>query len=755
MRRILLAAPVSIDLLNFEREAFIDEILNRTRLLFASYDPALGRFGIVDKDDPKTALSGDTSRSFVVSVNATDSTAIDVSGGTAVFSTGEVLVLDTGVERRSVPGGIGTTSVVYLEFSELETATRLTRWDTPANTMVDFLASSADYIKVDLKSTYDALTIAEKDLTIPLAVVSVQEVVTGVGTASTLVVDHTTTQLSVNRPWFSPVDIEHRSYHGSGVASTSNPHAISLNDVSASSTQTLFQIQLDHGMIVSKDKSLAKVPGKLCVETILEAAITEDTTGSVTGIVGGYWFATSNFPTLVIRATDTSTGFDYAPLQIKRTNKVFLLPSDQYVSGTDIEVTYLTTDAAEPSTATPITSLSFKQVGDRETVISEGLVVNSITADTLSFSDAGPVPQRFIVYMNSSGEFKRYPQTCASYVKLSSIGTTPQSFTQDLLGAAPLKLALQGAVPSPTLTVTVQVSGLDQNGSTISEDVTFTDATWTDNAAGTCTEEPQQFAYTINTFTSVFNYIVTTNIDSGPAASLAIYGDITPELTPELADILPVVDILWDGLQVCELEDIRPINTQMSLPRVTKYSGSSVASAEGTLVYTAGSLFNHWVEDFDQPKFITNKWSDDAADTLAGSVAFPPFDTKMRKIFDGLDLRDVYVSKPIAVRPHLDAPVALRFIPIEPGRDFKLYARYFDGTALWSPWLDSGSMFMPPYKVSLTGAVTPLVKWQMAVSGQCKGMIIVYVVDSVPGAGGGLPPEFAWDVGVWDDGAFS
>ena len=64
-------------------------------------------------------------------------------------------------------------------------------------------------------------------------------------------------------------------------------------------------------------------------------------------------------------------------------------------------------------------------------------------------------------------------------------------------------------------------------------------------------------------------------------------------------------------------------------------------------------------------------------------------------------------------------------------------------------------MFMPPYKVSLTGAVTPLVKWQMAVSGQCKGMIIVYVVDSVPGAGGGLPPEFAWDVGVWDNGAFS
>ena len=752
MRRLLLAAPVTIDLLNFEREAFVDEILQRTRLLFADYDSDLMRYGLVDRDDPRTALAGDLSRSFVVSVNSTLTSAINVSGGTAVFSSGEVLALDTGVEGLSVPGGLGTQSVVYLEFSEQETGIRLTRWDTDAATYVDFLDSSADYFKVSTRTAYESLTVADRDKTIPLALITVQEVVSGGGaSATTLVVDHTNTQLGSNRPWFSPVDVEHRSYQGSGIASSANPHAISLNDVSASATSTLFQLHLDHGMIVSKDKSLAKVPGKLCVETILEDAIIEDTAGTVTGVRGSYWFKTANFPTLILRATDAKeTKKDYAPIHIKRTNKVFLLPLDEYAATAgDIEVTYMTTDAAEPPTDTPLTQLEFKDIStDRETAVSDGLVVDSLTDPVLSFSDAGPIPQKYIVYLDSTGVFRHYPQTCASYVKLTDIGTTPQVFSQNLIGLAPVKVALQGAVSSPTLNVNIQITGEDQFGSTITDEVTFTSANWVDNASGTCSEEPSQFLTTTQSFTSLSNYVVVTNTDSGPGASIAMYGDITPELTPEIADILPVTEVMWDGLQVCELEDIRPINTHLELPRVTKFAGAALGSSEGTLVYTGGTLFNFWLEDFDQPKFITSEWSDN---DVAGDD--PPFETKMRKVFDGLDLHDLYVSKPIAVRPHVDSPAWLRFIPIEPDRNFKLYARYYDGLSAWSPWVGSGSMVMPPYSLNLTGATLPLTKWQMAVEGQCKGMIVVYVVDLA--AGGALPASFAYDIGVWDNGAFS
>jgi hypothetical protein len=749
MRRILLAAPITLDLLEFERQAFIDEILKRTRLLFGEVDPTLNRYGIVDSRDPRTALSSDTTRPLVVSVNVTDPATIDVSPGTAVFQSGEVIVLENGASRIAVPGGIGTKSVVFLKFDELELGPRLTRYETLANTYVDFLESDADYIQVLTRNDYDALSFEEKALTIPLAFITVQEVVVsgGGGTTTELVVDMTQDQLSTNRSWFTPVDIEHRSFVGSGVVSSSNPHGMSLNDVAASSAQTLFQLHLDHGMIVSKDRDLAKVPGKICEETILAGAISVDTTGSVTGILNALFFETTKFPTQLLRCTDAATKtFDFAPVQLPRKNVVFLLPNDQYVAGTDLTIYYMSTDAAEPPTGVPLTSLVFKQPVTLETLISGGFVVESIVNLEFTFEDASPIPQRFIIYLDRDGFFQRYPQTCGCYKRLTDIGFTLQTFDQALRGTpARLKVGLQNAVPGATLNVQVQITGKDSSGAIVTETVTF-DSTWVNNVPGTCSEEDQQFRYTNNEFASITNYIVTNNVDSGPDASIAIFGDITPEATSELADILPVVEVVWDGLQVCSLEDIRPINTSMHLPTVTKHAAGAMALAEGTLIYRPGFLFNFWVDDFNQPKFISTQWTDNST-----SPALDPSSTKMRKIFDGLDRFDTYVGRPMAVRPHDSNPVAIRFTPIEPDRDFQLFARYFDGSGAWSDWRDLGGFVLPNYSIDLTTTIPPLIKWQVIVSGQCKGLITTYVTDG-PGLGAAA---FVFDVGVWDNGSFT
>lgn len=745
MRRILIPAPATFDLLEFERDVVIEEVLQRTLLLIGQVDPLHNRFGIVDGIDPTTALEGD-SRPFVVRVNSTDSTTVDVLGGTAVFQNGEIIVLDDGASRLPVPGGVGTKSVVYLFFDELETDPVLTRYETLGNSRVDFLAIDADYIRITTRVDYDALSFAEREKTIPLAQITVQEVVSGAVTSTELVIDLDDAALSVNRPWFSPVDIEHRSFVGSGVKSDQNPHGLSFNDIAATADFSLFQLHLDHGMIVSKDETLAKVPGKVCQEEILVGAINLDTTGAVTGVTGAVWFRTSNFPTQVLRATDPDFLFDFAPVHITRTNVVFILPTDEYVFGaTNVIVYYMTTDACEPPTELPQTSLTFKGAGSREGIITQGAVLDDVTNPELTFEDAGPTPQKFTVYLDEDGAFQRYPQTCFCFKKLTDIGFTLQSFDQELRGLARLKVALTNAVASPTLDVQVQITGKDSAGSTITETVVL-DSTWAGISVGKCEEGVDQFVFTSNFFTELTNFIVTTNTDSGPDAALTVFGDINPRDTEAIADVLPVVEIFWDGLQVCDLDDIRPINTTMHMPKITKHAAAGIPLSETTLVFRPGYMFNFWVEDFDQPKFISTEFVDDRV----GTPVLTPQKTDMRKIFEGLDKFDQYVGKPIAVRPHTSSPSAIRFVPIEQDEDFELFARYFDGTGVWTDWTPLSGFVSPQYTIDLAPATTPLVKWQVVVRGQCKGLITVYVTDG-PGLGG----AFVFDVGVWDNGTYT
>lgn len=744
MRRILIPAPATFDLLEYERDVFIEEILRRTTLLFGQIDPLINRFGIVDSIDPTTALEGDT-RPLVVRVNSTDSSTIDVLAGTAVFEGGEIIVLENGASRLSVPGGVGTKSVVYLYFDELETDPVLTRYDTLANSRVDYLESDSDYIRITTREDYDALSFSERSKTIPLAQVTVQQVVGG-STSTELVVDMDDAALTVNRPWFSPVDLEHRSFVGSGIKTDQNPHGLSLNDIAATSEFSLFQLHLDHGMVVSKDETLAKIPGKLCEETILSGAITSDVGGVVTGVDGAWWFRTDKFPTQVIRATDPQLLRDYAPKRLPRSNIVFLLPTDEYPGGADIVVYYMTTDACEPPTELPLTSLTFGTKGEREAIITQGVVLDDVVNPELTFEDAGPTPQRFTVYLDQDGVFQRYPQTVSCFKKLTDLGFTLQTFDQEIVGPGQLKLALTNAVASATLNVQVQVTGTDSSGAVINETVAF-GSTWAGNSAGTCSENENQFVLTANTFTTVTNFIVTVNTNSGPDAALTIFADVNPSDTEELADVLPVADILWDGLQVCFLEDIRPINTTMHLPKITKHSAAGIALGELSLIYRPGYLHNFWVEDFDQPKFLTTLFSDTTTSPL-----LPPLSTDMRKEEEGLHRRDRYVGRPIAVRPHTSTPLALRFIPIEPDRDFNLYARYFDGTSAWSDWVSLGSFLGPAYTIDLAaaGVVSPIVKWQVIVEGECKGITSVYITD-----GPGVPGSFVFDVGVWDVGTYT
>jgi len=858
MRHILYPAPVTFDTLGFQWDSVEDEILLRTRLLLATFDSAITAFGIVDAEDPQTAYSGG-SRPFSVQVNTSDTSTIDINPGTAVFKNGEIIVINSVLEQIALANGAtNARNIVYLEFGEEEKDPVVTRFLTLANSKVDYYTDPKDYLKVLDENDYNALTVAEKDLTIPLAVATVQLVASGGGTATQITIDMERTSFAANRPWFSVVDATHRSHVGTGVQTDTNTHALSYNDISATSDLTLFQLLLDNGMIVAKDKGLAGVPGALCTEVIPASAVyVDDAAGTVTGISFSYYFSLSRFPLLVARCTDDDTKVkDYAPAHIPGKNLVFLLPTDEYVGTTTaqiaettvvyplvfaaetldlvvdgtaftttfgvgatplanvviaintaaalvgtapvasdvaghlvltsptagsagsvqvvggtaqvmlglplatvvgdsgkLEVTYSAVEACEPPTSLINTTFPIKQPVSLEAVIAGGVVLPSLATTELTFEDAGQIPAEYHIYIDENGVANRYPQTIYCIRKLVDIGLALQDFDTAMKGSAKLRVGLTGAAPGviPPLSIKVEITGTDANGTIITEVLVF-GSTYTDSFVPTCVENSNQWRTTTNTFASVTSWLVTERLNDGPASAVTIQALVNPIMTSQLADILPVARIMWDGLQICELWDQRPINCLLK----TTSSALAISSGGKGLSETSALLWdrqvpgsspnyvlNFWAEDFDRPGYISTEVTDTSVAT-----GLAPTETLVQKVYEGLGPGDTYISKPVAITPNLSVPHAFRIIPVEPGITFFMTFRYYTNAAGWSNWTNFGTMVYPYYTLDVSAeAAGDIVKWQMCVRGEVKGIIATYLSSVLAYA-----PSFIWDSGAWGEG---
>lgn len=868
MRRILYPAPVTFDLLGFERGVWIDEILERTKLLMGTFDSSLTKYGIVDSEDPSTAYAGGT-RPLSVSVNTSDTATIDVYPGTAVFKSGEVIYILSSVTQVSLANGAANgRNIVYLEFGEEEQDTVVTRYLTPTSSKVNYYTDAADYVKVLDVDDYEALDPADKDLTIPLALVTVQVVSSGGGTTTQLEVDMERTTATYNRPWFSVVDSEHRSYLGTGVVSDVNPHGQSFNDISATEEQTLFQLILDYGMIVAKERGLAGVPGTICEETVPAASIYEDdASGTITGIAFSHYFVLSRYPRLVVRVTDEETETkDYAPVTIPGKNLIFIIPNDEYVGTTVATITVppgggtyptgfiggetlqlvvdsvsftVTFDAADQTlvsiltrinaysnvagvgtiatnvggeisltsnttgagsevtisggtgatilglTVPPLSSLSsmgysgnlvvqysaiealeppsssnnttypVTQPSTKETAVADGIILSSFSSTALSFEDAGQLPAEYHAYVDGDGIIQRYPQTIFCLRKLVDTGYTLQTFDTAMKGNAKLRVGLTGAADGATLSIRLEITGKDTSGSIITEEVVFGDA-WSDSAVPTCTENADQWQTTTNTFSEVTSWILTERLNDGPLSAITIQALVDPVTTEEFSDVLPVAFLKWDGLQICEIIDERPINSSLKIKTLSPVASAARGTSEmaclmwdrETPASAPNYLFHFWAEDFDRPGYIATEVSD----TTSGA-GLAPTETLITKVHAGLGPGDVYVSKPVVVAPNDAVPHAMRFIPIEPGPTFTLKARYYTFSGGWQNWIDLGSFSAPEYTIDLTGvSAGDVVKWQMYVAGEVRGMIIAYLADAT--LADSWAPSFIYDVGAWDTGTY-
>jgi hypothetical protein len=334
MERVNFEAPAAFEDLLFDQSVRITELLERLRLVMASVNADQFGFGIVDSQNPTTATTT-SGRPLAVSVNVSSPTTIDINPGIAVAPNGERIVIPNLLQQIPLATLAGNArNVVYLEFVEVPSAeTAFTHADTPVAVRVERPADPATYVKSMELADYLLIVPETMKLIVPLAIVSIEVATTG----NLLVVDMGTEVLSSNRPWFTAVDLKHRHQLGSGTVTATNPHGMSISDLSATSGKTFFQLLLDNGMVVAKDKSMAKLPGTLCSETVLATSVITDVAGIITGLIGAKYFRLSRIPVALVACINSAANQDYALSRVVGTNICFFTPQEPW-DGTNISI---------------------------------------------------------------------------------------------------------------------------------------------------------------------------------------------------------------------------------------------------------------------------------------------------------------------------------------------------------------------------------------------------------------------------------
>jgi hypothetical protein len=290
-------APIGLDDLAYAEEVYADEIRTRTKLIAGSYRSAGASYGIVAEKDPTTATSS-VDTPFRVASNDLDGSKIDVFAGFAITKAGDYIYLiaeQTSFEVALAPA-VGEQYVVYIEYlteADDETVQANRYQENVARRRVrisdDAVVKIADYADWTDGTIF---TVDRLMYIIPIAFLNVVTDTTEVS-GIRMEVSMDGTSLSENRPWWSPVDMEHRADIGTGLSSIS--HNLGLSDLS-SGNMSLYHQLLNHGMIISRDVSFPGVSGSLCTEIIDPTREQIDTTGEITGTIGSKYYILLRYP---------------------------------------------------------------------------------------------------------------------------------------------------------------------------------------------------------------------------------------------------------------------------------------------------------------------------------------------------------------------------------------------------------------------------------------------------------------------------
>jgi len=619
----------SLDRQKYQAQVYNQEFIERLKLVFGHPDYVMfPSYGIVTDKDPADALPG-TTDPLAITTNSTLELSIDINPGMAVTKSGVWIKLHDYVRQIDLQDiSANIPNIVFLQYVVTSASPEVNGYNQPvppftvrpggllpADTATT-ISTPEIQVVVDTVDAYVQLSPATTEDYVPLAIVTVQNTidpVTGLTTTS-LDIDHTRNSYDFNRPWFSSQDVEHRAKLGSGIASDSNPHAISGNEISNGQFSPL-QLQLDHGMVVADDVSVAKQPGYRCHSSVPYLSIKTDlATGEFTGFPGKMYIELPGYPTRVGKVWDEATLEELAVLHVEETNRIVFSVDDP--PNTTVSVYFTKVDACEPPVGSNDVSFTTKQPTENELVIAGGLALTSISTTSEGFADAQKFPMIYDMLVDADGNLFKSPQVVYCYKKVTSVGT--DDFEIGMYGPAKLAMGLAEASGAILMSLKVRVYGKDTSGADINYLFEF-DSGWV-NPGPLPNETIREGAYKVSdvVFASVNEITIEHSVSVGSDASIMVWALLNPYDTfDKLKDACHIASLIWDGLRITNLRDKRIIDTK-ALDIVTNTMGQGALTQ---MVHSFGGGNNTvYAENFRSPKYHSQLMSKDADSRILNNI---------------------------------------------------------------------------------------------------------------------------------------
>jgi hypothetical protein len=709
---------LTIDDLEYLETIYTEEFRNRTLATLGSYRVGGASYGIESASDPIDAT--DSSAPFFVEQNQNDPMRIDVYPGDSLSQSGmRVRLASAALSVELARTTVGSQNVVTIEYVVVDDTDTITR--TRYNTSEARRTRVADETNPDplVQTVLSVVSLTDwqsdtlyppdrRANTVPIAYCTVVAADNQAG--QEVAVDLSRVALPANRPWFSPVDIQHRTWVGTG--STDTPHQLGLNDLSQG-TLSLYDQLVNHGIIVGRDRDAPGVPGSLCFETLTPARLETDQTGQVTGTLSQQFIRLVRFPVRLLGCYSLPDPVNELAVELMPHSNILLFHQDDTIPASGARLLYSTVDAAEPLTDSLVNDeLLVRQPDtDSELVVAGGRAHQEIlpkTIDqfsnsraTISLGAAPAIPKRYRVVIDQDGRLLQTPQHLVCAVRLDDLGTGLFTFESAMLGAARIRVGLQNVNLNASTSVTLRITGTDNTGNSVSEDLTFDFSNYTVPVVGQCVETATNFRVTGTVFTTAQTLAVVNRVADGPATAVCVYADLDPMSSDGIRDACPVADLMWDGARICRIQDVRRISTRLELPSRTTpvelagqavLAGLAALSSTGTEELLADDLRDpHWFRLSDPLRYW--KFHDGLrSDSL-------PAGPLVESSGQGTE-QDRYLSRAVRLRPGSGRSVLVWLF----GHDARRYL--LNGIDGLMPNLE--------YRWSATGSPTSWIDWAVA-----------------------------------------
>lgn len=501
----------------------------RRRLQLAS------SYGIVsasgkDVDNESSACS--------IVINGINNNAIDVLSGTVVFKNGEYVdIYSNSITGYIIDSSVTESQVVRLEYGEIESG------DVEANPYYNFAARP----KFRKKTPFEMLVVetVASFASQPASVV-LNSVMLGVVSYvnGALVVDNGRDTYTYSRPWATMMDTQHRSYVGTGVATPTNPHGTTANDLSIGSFSMWQAMAGPPSCVLARPVSVGRIPGTLCFETIPASAFQIDSTGRITGVANakyaplGYW--PERLTSAVLSAAPTTEVAAWIP---RGRNVVAVFDPVNFSVAAQLKVYYTKVEAgALPSPFTASTSFDVGQPNANELLVAGGTVLTELSDPSVNFGDVGLVPMPFDIMVGNDGKVYKRPDCIYCNTKLDSIGASPVSFSIQPKAPSRLRIAVSDYVTGTT-EIRFQITGLNESGANVSEQISFTGLP---PVSISYSESVGQRKFTTNTYSKVNQFQAIIRNGDGPNTTVSVFAEYVPE-SPTAGDDLLLATVHWNG----------------------------------------------------------------------------------------------------------------------------------------------------------------------------------------------------------------